>query len=434
MKQMMDTLLDNKEWLYVSVDATLRTCLKLKGQESYRAPKAARDAAPFPDTTAWRRLLTVRGRTGAVLLMAPLATEKAEHVVDEFQLSFSEASLAQIEFLATDQPSPKLFSQLRSICASLKCVALDPIHLAIVYEYAHWNKRTAGSRMLRSLLRKVLAIDASKTAKNWGSMFTGSNPSPLSQDEERARDHIWHRTMPKAEAEAYMSNLCTDVPFYSSLEFIRGLAALCSLKPEEVGRKVTGANKEVFKILWSAVAPDRLEWLWNNLRLRHGMTPQERAFLPSGTSSNEALHAEINAWLRTANSLHRSTLLLKLRLMHYRKLLAHHVAMCFPFARVTAEGVILSRALAKPLWSEASWLAWCNEQQDNGKGPQNKAELPLVRAREEEASVVRVWAQKKPASKRGYVKRTPFNAKRQHQVQVGGIKRKCRRPVSAGSN
>ncbi|CAE7650574.1 unnamed protein product [Symbiodinium sp. CCMP2592] len=431
MNEMLDVLLENKEWLYVSVDATLKTCLKLKGQESYRAPKAARNAAPFPDATAWRRLLTARGRTGAVLLMVPLATEKAEHVVEQFQLSFSAAALAQVEYLATDQPSPKLFSMLQSICTSLKCVALDPIHLAIVYEYAHWNKRTAGSRMLRSLVRKVLAIDTSKAAEDWGVIFTGSNPTPLSQEEQCARDHIWHQSMPKAEAEAYMLSLCTDVPFYNRCEFIRGLAALCSLKPEEVGRKVTGANKEVFKILWSAAAPDRLEWLWNNLRLRHGMTVLERAFLPSGTSSNEALHAEINAWLRTANSLHRSTLLLKLRLMRYRKLVAHHVAMCFPFVRVTAEGVILSRALAKPLWSEASWLGWCDEQKDDGKGPQNKAKLPLVRAREDEASAVQAWVRKKPASKRRCIKRTPFNARRQHQIRVGGIKKKCRRRASA---
>ena len=144
---MLDVLLDNKEWLYVSVDATLKTCLKLKGQESYRAPKAARTAAPFLDATAWRRLLTARGRTGAVLLMVPLATEKAEHVVGQFQLSFSAAALAQVEYLATDQPSPKLFAMLQSICTSLKCVALDPIHLTIVYEYAHWNKRTADVRI-----------------------------------------------------------------------------------------------------------------------------------------------------------------------------------------------------------------------------------------------------------------------------------------------
>lgn len=144
-----------------------------------------------------------------------------------------------------------------------------------------------------------------------------------------------------------------------------------------------------------------------------------------GTSSNEALHAEINAWLRTANSLQRSTLLLKLHLMRYRKLVAHHVAMCFPFARVTAEFVILSRALAKPLWSEASWLSWCDsdEQKDDGKGPQNKAKLLLVRAREDEASAVQAWARKKPASKRRCIKRKPFNARRQHQIRVGGIKK-----------
>ena len=54
----------------------------------------------------------------------------------------------------------------------------DP--LAIVYEYAHWNKQTVGSRMLRSWLRKVLAIDADKTAQTWCTICTGSSPTPLS--------------------------------------------------------------------------------------------------------------------------------------------------------------------------------------------------------------------------------------------------------------
>ena len=48
----------------------------------------------------------------------------------------------------------------------------------------------------------------------------------------------------------------------------------------------------------SACSETRLEWYFNNLRIRHAMRPTRLALLPSGTGSNEALRAEINGWFR----------------------------------------------------------------------------------------------------------------------------------------
>ena len=50
----------DEEWTYISMDATLKLCLKLKGQELRRAPADVRNAAPFEDEVGWSRLLTVR--------------------------------------------------------------------------------------------------------------------------------------------------------------------------------------------------------------------------------------------------------------------------------------------------------------------------------------------------------------------------------------
>ena len=418
---MLSTLEDGQEWIYVSTDATLRTCLKIKGQESYRASKAVRNSAPYPDAVAWRRLLTVRGRTGAVLLLEPVLTEKAEHVADAFKAYFSERALYQIRYIATDQPSPRLYELSKGACPNLECMCLDPIHLAIVYEYAQWNKQTMGSKMLRALLHRIIIIRDDRPGNSWGRFFKGSNPQPLDAEEEAMRTQILHKSMPEDEAREIIRSMDMNAPLHDRLEFITALAAICSLRKSEVDRKVTGANKEVYKVLWNACSPERLEWLINNLRIRHSISPELRVFLPSGTSSNEALHAEINSWLRTTNSLHRSTLRLKLHLMHYKKVLAHHVAMCYPFIRAASEGVILSRALAASLWSDESWASWCGEQTTGGR--QMKADLPLARARSHEIGLVREWVRKKPAShKKRSVKRTPFNAKRQHKLKLGGLK------------
>ena len=44
---MIAALEQEDEWHYVSLDATFKICLQLVGQESYRAPKNMRNAAPF---------------------------------------------------------------------------------------------------------------------------------------------------------------------------------------------------------------------------------------------------------------------------------------------------------------------------------------------------------------------------------------------------
>ena len=64
MERMQGALFRGDEWHYISMDATLKLCMKVMGQAPYRASKKVRDEAPFGDDVAWRRLLTIRGRTG----------------------------------------------------------------------------------------------------------------------------------------------------------------------------------------------------------------------------------------------------------------------------------------------------------------------------------------------------------------------------------
>ena len=133
----------------VSADATLKVCMALKGQASRRAKADVRNSACFGDAEALRRLLTVRGRTGAVLGLVPIVSEKDEFIANALKGSLSQNVLCQIQFI---------FQTLNTICPNLKCLCLGPIHLAIVYEYAQWRKRTQGSKCLRALLRKVTAL------------------------------------------------------------------------------------------------------------------------------------------------------------------------------------------------------------------------------------------------------------------------------------
>ena len=118
------TLENNDEWHYISIDATLKICMKLAGQASYRASKVERNAAPFGDEVAWRKILTVRGRSGAVLLMTPLKSEKSEDVIAALRDSFTDRQLAMVRFISSDMPSPKFLEDAKAICPNLQVACL----------------------------------------------------------------------------------------------------------------------------------------------------------------------------------------------------------------------------------------------------------------------------------------------------------------------
>ena len=138
------------------------------------------DDAPFGDDVAWRRLLTIRGRTGAVLMIHPLQSESAEHIVEAMADNFSEPQLQTTRHIGTDSPSEKLAKQLKLVCPGLRSLMLDPVHLAIVYEYGFWNNKSTGSKMLRRILTKCIAVDTTLRQDHWQETYNGSVARPLS--------------------------------------------------------------------------------------------------------------------------------------------------------------------------------------------------------------------------------------------------------------
>ena len=74
-------------------------------------------------------------------------SERSEHVVAALRENFEPQQLS-VHYIATDCASSKFFEEARDVCPNLAAVCLDPIHLARVYEYGQWNKKTAGSKSL----------------------------------------------------------------------------------------------------------------------------------------------------------------------------------------------------------------------------------------------------------------------------------------------
>ena len=142
--------------------------------------------------------------------------------------------------------------------------------------------------------------------------------------------------------------------------------------------------------------------------------------LPSGTTANEALHAELNGFFRQIQSMHRSTLCLKLQILRLGKLLSHNLALYSPTARQMPGAHVLARRLGEPLWTAESWTAWSKTTREEG------LLLPLKKRRLQEQRVISK-AMKKPASHKKSRKRTAFTLERGVRIRRSGVQK---RPAS----
>ena len=117
-------------------------------------------------------------------------------------------------------------------------MSLDPVHLAIVYEYASRRKRTAGSSLLRAIMTRFTAAfpPGAPEPVFCGYIFDGSNAGASSIHEESLRDYIIHWNMPLDTARAVAARQKGAGPFGGCDEFIEALAALCALYPKEVDK------------------------------------------------------------------------------------------------------------------------------------------------------------------------------------------------------
>ena len=253
----------------------------------------------------------------------------------------------------------------------------------------------------------------------------------LDRECERCREAVLAFSMNVSRAKMAEARLDTTMPFYAKIEFIEAIAALVVIYKEEAMRKVTGANKPVYRVLWCATESSRIEWYLNNTRLRHMLERRKLSLLPSGTSSNEALHAEINAWFRQTQQMYQDTLRLKLACLSIGKLLAHNAALYSPTTRQMSANMVLTRVCTRPLWTDAEWQAWCDPLYH--ASVVQKAHIPLTGNKIAQKAIVRNWVCKRPVTvaKAKPRKRTPFTLERVGSFITGGVKRSIFKKPSA---
>ena len=413
---------EHQEFEILSIDATMRSAASLVGQARSSSSAFQRANAAFDDSIALRRVLTIRGVTGAVLGMVPIKRENTLDICAALLGLLNEDMRKQVKFIATDDPSRVMVEAFKGIFPQLRCLVLDSTHLAMVYEYSTWRKRTDGSSWLRKIMWKFNVVDSSTPCDAWGCFYDGTTLQPLSREEEHLRSYIREASMPITRAKAVLARLQLSSPFRDRVEFVESIAALVSLFPEECQRKSPGPNKPVKEILYAATQPSRSEWFFNNLRMLHSGHILNRSLVAVGTTSNEALHREINNWFRQTQTMHQPTFRLKLRILTISKLISHNAALYAPTVRQLNQSVVLSRAVCRDIWAPLEWKQWCSAKcQRNRIG---KATLPYCEMRKLHESRLREWMAKRPAkgSKNGGKpkKRTVFTLERKDGLVRAG--------------
>ena len=406
------------EFRSISIDGTFRICLSILGQKSFNLARSERNDAAVPEDESLRRVITVRGRTGAVVSMFASYGEGAPEIQKGLQNTLPEEALRQIEFVATDAPSKRLYATLKEILPNLQALCLDPIHLAMHYESASARHRTAGSATLRRGLAKFSVKSSSprqREERNWGDFHCGEEVV-LTAREKTYRQQILDGGMSKSKGQRILGSLDGGSPWQTRMQFIEFLAAVSAVYRSEVTRK-TESDKTVAELLHQAAAADRVEWVFNNLRLRQVFSRADNILLPVGTTSNESLHAELNGWFRQTQGIHPTTLKMKLDILTLSKLLAHNTALYSPTARQMLSGHILARRIGNGLWKPEEWKSWATHEK--------KANLPMDRARQKEAQRLKGFIAKRPAAIRKRPAtckhKTPFNLTRSKGIRRAGV-------------
>ena len=165
-------------------------------------------------------------------------------------------------------------------------------------------------------------------------------------------------------------------------------------------------------------------WLFNNLRVRAMMCKSANVLMPTGTTSNESLCAEINGWFRQTQCLRQSTLILKLSIVVLGKLLSHNTALYSPTARQMSSGQVLAGRVGAGLWQQQQqeWSKWARQSVQ-------KAILPVEEARKAEKLKVKTFvfkrAQKRPAAQQAHS--TPFTLPRSAGLSQAGVHHRSER-------
>ena len=265
----------------------------------------------------------------SVLAAKGIPSEASSAVASVFEQELLLSARKQVEHIASDSPSELLFAALKQAMPNLKSMGLDACHICMVYEQAHWHKKTNGSQLLRVIMNKFSKHDSTKELDDWGPFFNGIDVPSETKEETRCIEQMKAGDISKAMAKRIVNKIDPEKPWMARIDFIEAISATIALYADEVKQR-TPTGKTLRHHLVNIALPTRIEWLLNDTRFRHTCSRKDLVLMPSGTTSNESLHAEMNSWFHEIQTVYKPQLELKLQIFRLAKLLSHNSALLRP--------------------------------------------------------------------------------------------------------
>ena len=226
-----------------------------------------------------------------------MRSEKAVVVADTLANSLTDDYRSQVLHVASDAPSAEMFQVLSKVLPHLKSIALDAMHIVMVYQQNMNNRKTHGSRWLALIMDKFRKRDPVRTAASWGAWYTGQALHASSADVRAVRQRLENPDMSTAHAYQHLEGIDPDQPWLAEIDFLEAVLAHLSQFFDEV-QKTTFTGASLQRLIINMASQTKVQWLFNDTRYRHSVDRETLVLLPSGTTSNESLHHELNHWFR----------------------------------------------------------------------------------------------------------------------------------------
>ena len=170
--------------------------------------------------------------------------------------------------------------QFPLVFPNLRCVVLDPLHVAIRYETSFARIRSLGSAILRKILCRFTAVVPDTMKKEpWADHpFVGLGTVPHTAEElfltENVLGHCVIGAIPHCQAQSHLEKVNPNRPFLCRRDFVFALACVSSVHRNEMSK--TGSSRKSLAQLFVNLSAAVL-----------------CLAVPCGTTNNEALHVEL---------------------------------------------------------------------------------------------------------------------------------------------
>ena len=216
---------------------------------------------------------------------------KPSHVVAALEGAIRDVQRSSVRWLVVDSASAALCSAAHGSFPGLQDVALNTCHLPVKYGTVASNRESPGSQMLRRLVSKFNVELLQGHPPDLRMPFNGDVTRQMDEREQSFHTHLCMPSLPRGEVDLAIADVRSARAWTDLACWIRALAAVATMFPNELKNKNSRKGKSRLRILMAAATFGRFEWYMNNARIRTTLSARESTLVASGTCANEAVHA-----------------------------------------------------------------------------------------------------------------------------------------------